>query len=118
MDDDVPAAWNIETSRSYIPADSDREMQYRTYRHESGDIRVKVAPASLDGVDHPGYALHVTIYPGLEFAETMQVRTVLTAERCDQTAHEFMKLFSAQYDGPGSVEDAVKYAFERTRDHR
>ncbi len=118
MDEDVPAAWNVETSRTYTPADSDREMQYRTYRHESGDVRIKVAPSSLDGDDHPGYALTATIYPGLEFDETMLVRRVLTAERCDRTAHEFMNLFSARYDGPGSVEESVEYAFERTREHR
>ncbi len=118
MDADVPPEWSTETCRTYTPADTDREMQYRSYRHESGDVRVKVAPASLDGDDHPGYALTTTTYPELEFAETSRVRTVLTFERCERIAVDFMDLFSARYDGPGSLEEAVEYAHKRTRDHR
>ena len=118
MDADVPSAWNAKECRTYTPADADREMEYRTYRHETGDLRLKVAPASLDGEDHPGYALTATTYPGLELSETIRVRTVLTFERCDSIAREFMGLFSAGYDGPGSLEDAFDYAYERTRDHR
>ncbi|WP_090383293.1 hypothetical protein [Natronobacterium texcoconense] len=118
MDAALPTDWTEKTRRSYTPADSDREMEYCTYRHESGDLRVKVAPASLDGDDHPGYALTTTSYPGLEFAETTQVRTVLTFDRCERIARRFMDLFSARYDGPGSLEDALEYASERTRDHQ
>lgn len=118
MDVDVPLEWSTEACRSYTPANSNREMQYRTYRHESGDLRLKVAPASLDGESHPGYALTATSYPGLDFSETTRVRTVLTFERCNRIAHDFMDLFSASYDGPGSLEDALEYAYERTRDHR
>lgn len=118
MEADVPPAWSTETCRTYTPADTDREMEYRTYRHESGDVRLKVAPAALDDEDHPGYALTATIYPGLEFAETIRVRTVLTFDRCDRIADDFMDLFAARYDGPGSIEDAVDYAYERTREHR
>ncbi|WP_339105799.1 hypothetical protein [Haloterrigena salinisoli] len=118
MDADVPSAWNTEESRTYTPADTDREMEYRTYRHESGDLRLKVAPASLDGEDHPGYALTATSYPGLDLSETIRIRTVLTFERCDSIARDFMDLFSANYDGPGSLEDALDYAYERTREHR
>ena len=118
MDADVPSAWNTEECRTYTPADTDREMQYRTYRHESGDLRLKVAPASLDGEDHPGYALTVTSYPGLDLSETVCIRTVLTFERCDRIADQFMALFSASYDGPGSLEDALEYAYQRTCEHR
>jgi len=70
----------------------------------------KVAPASLDGEDHPGYSLTATSYPGLDLSETMRVRTVLTFERCNRIARDFMDLFSASYDGPGSLEDALDYA--------
>lgn len=118
MDGDVPPEWTTETRRTYTPADSDRIMEYRTYRHESGDVRLKVAPATLDGQDHPGYALTATTYPGLDFAETRRVRTVLTFDRCARIARDFMDLFVATYDGPGSLETAVDYAYERTRDHR
>ncbi|WP_222915854.1 hypothetical protein [Natrinema sp. SYSU A 869] len=118
MEADVPLEWNTEECRTYTPADTDREMQYRTYLHESGDLRLKVAPASLDGEDHPGYALTATSYPGLDLSETTRVRTVLTFERCNRIASDFMDLFSASYDGPGSLEDALDYAYERTREHR
>ncbi|SFC28248.1 hypothetical protein SAMN05444422_106205 [Halobiforma haloterrestris] len=115
---DAPDGWTVETRRTYTPAETDRELTYLTYRHDSGDLRVKVAPAALDGDDHPGYALRATQYPGLEFAETMRVRTVLTFDRCDRIASQFMQLFSARYDGPGTLEDALEYASERTRPHR
>lgn len=118
MEIDVPADWEVEERRRYTPADTDREMVYRTYRHESGDLRLKVAPASLEGEDYPGYALTAVSYPGLEFSETTTVRTVLTADRCGKIARRFMDLFSARYDGPGSLEEAVDYAAERTREHR
>lgn len=118
MDADALPEWNIEESRTYSPADTDRELQYWTYLHESGDLRLKVAPASLDGEEHPGYTLTATSYPGLDLSETIRVRTVLTFERCDRIAAEFMDLFSASYDGPGSLEDALDYAYERTREHR
>ncbi|EMA37833.1 hypothetical protein [Halobiforma nitratireducens] len=112
---DTPDGWRIETRRSYSPAGSDRELAYLTYRHDSDDLRVKVAPAALDGDDHPGYALRATRYPGLELSETTRVRTVLTFDRCDRVAREFMELFSVQYDGPASLEDALEYAAARTR---
>lgn len=115
---DVPPEWHREADRTYTPAGADRELQYRTYRHESDDIRLKVAPASLDGEDHPGYALTVTTYPDLDLSETTRVRTVLTFERCDRFAERFMQLFSVRYDGPGSLEEAREYAHERTRAHR
>ncbi|MFA9503980.1 hypothetical protein ACERIM_14550 [Natrinema sp. H-ect1] len=118
MEADVPLEWTTEESRTYTPADTDREMQYRTYLHESGDLRLKVAPASLEGEDHPGYALTATSYPGLDLSETIRVRTVLTFERCNRVASDFMDLFSASYDGPGSLEEALDYAHERTREHR
>ncbi|ELY78547.1 hypothetical protein [Natrinema pallidum] len=118
METDVPPEWTTETCRTYTPADTDRELQYRTYLHESGDLRLKVAPASLDGEDHPGYALTATSYPGLDLSETVRVRTVLMFDRCTRIAGHFMDLFSASYDGPGSLEDALDYAYERTRKHR
>ncbi|RQG97431.1 hypothetical protein [Natrarchaeobius oligotrophus] len=118
MDADVPPGWTTETSRSYVPADTDRELEYRTYRHDSGDLRLKVAPAALEEDDHPGYALTATSYPELDFSETIRIRTVLTFARCDRIARQFMELFSASYDGPGSLEDALEYASRRTRAHR
>lgn len=117
-DDDVPSEWTIKTCRSYTPAHSDRELEYRAYRHKLGDLRAKVAPASLDGEDHPGYTLTATSYPELEFSETRHVRTVLRFDRCDLIATQFMQLFSASYGGPSTLEDALEYAYQRTCDHR
>ncbi|WP_265109288.1 hypothetical protein [Halosolutus halophilus] len=118
MDADLPPDWTIEERRTYTAANSDRELEYRIYRHESGDLRVKVAPASLDGEEHPGYTLTVTSYPGLEFSESNRVRTVLRFERCIRIGRQFMTLFSASYDGAGSLENALEYATDRTREHR
>lgn len=115
---DVPPDWTVHTSRTYTPAGIERELQYRIYRHESGDLRLKVAPASLDGDEQPGYALTTTSYPELEFSETHRIRVVLTFDRCAQLARDFMVLFSASYDGAGSIEAAREYATERTQTHR
>ncbi|OIB55728.1 hypothetical protein [Natrialba sp. SSL1] len=119
MDDaDLPPEWAVHTARAYTPADHEREHQYRLYDHVSKDLRLKVAPASLDDSDRPGYALTVTSYPELECSERQRVRTVLTFERCDELARRFMLLFSARYDGAGSLEAAREYAAVRTRSHR
>ncbi|AFZ72696.1 hypothetical protein [Natronobacterium gregoryi] len=117
MDANLPDDWTESTRRSYTPADSTRKREYRTYRHDSGDVRLKVAPASLgDGGDRPGYTLTATSYPGLEFAQTTRVRTVLTFDRCEQVARRFMTLFTGRYDGPGSFDAALEYACKRTRE--
>ncbi|ADD05623.1 uncharacterized protein Nmag_2053 [Natrialba magadii ATCC 43099] len=119
MDDaDLPPEWAVHTARAYTPAQSERERQYRLDNHSTSDLRLKVAPASLDGDDQPGYALTVTSYPELECSERHQVRTVLTFERCDELARRFMVLFSTQYDGAGSLAAAREYAAVRTRSHR
>ncbi|WP_049896380.1 hypothetical protein [Natrialba chahannaoensis] len=119
MDDaDLPPEWAVHTARVYTPAESERERQYHLYDHSTNDLRLKVAPASLDGDDQPGYALTVTSYPELECSERQRVRTVLTFERCDELARRFMLLFSARYDGAGSLERAREYAAVRTQSHR
>lgn len=115
MADDVPSEWQQDERRTYTPAGSDQERQYAIYLHESGDLRLRLAPASLDGDDVPGYTLQAATYPGLDFGETIHVRQVLTFDRCLSLAIRFMDLFSASYDGPGSLEDALEYAFDRTK---
>lgn len=117
MTDDVPDGWEAEERRSYTPADSDRQKEYATFVHASGDLRLRVAPASLDGDDHPGYSLSATAYPGLEFSESATVRRVLRFDRCRSLAVRFMKLFSATYDGPEDFEDAFAYAADRVKGH-
>lgn len=115
MDGTAPHGWTTETSRTYSPADTDRELRYRTYRHRSAALRLKVAPASLEGDTYPGYALTATTDPGRDGAETTRIRTVLTFDRCEQLAQQFMTLFSTTYGGPDSLETALEYAEKRTR---
>ncbi len=117
MPDDVPvpSGWEHGEHRTYTPAGHDTEMQYVTYLHESGDLRLRIAPASLDGEDEPGYTLQATIYPGLDFSESTTIRHVLTFSRCHMLTNRFMQLFSGVYDGPGNIEEALAYAEARTR---
>ena len=115
MTDDGRSAWEETTRRTYEPADRDRPMQYVTYVHESGDCRLRLAPASLDGADYPGYALTVQTYPGLDIGRSIETRRVLSFDRCVQIAERFMSLFDGRYDGPATLEDAIVYAHERVR---
>ncbi len=115
MAEDLPAAWRRDQRRTYTPADGDDELEYATYLHESGDLRLRIAPASLDGYETPGYTLRATTYPGLDFSETFRIRQVLTFGRCRAIAVRFMELFAAAYDGPADLEGALEYAFDRTK---
>lgn len=114
-EDGTPDGWAVDQNRRYTPADRDRELAYVTYRHETGDLRVRVAPLSLDGDDRPGYAITTTTYPGLEFSERERVRTALRFEASRDLARRFMVLFETRYDGPADFEDALEYATERVR---
>ncbi|WP_254766126.1 hypothetical protein [Salinilacihabitans rarus] len=115
MAEELSPAWDEDVHRRYTPADDDRTLEYVTYHHESGDLRLRIAPASLDGDDFPGYALTATAYPGLEFAESTRLRRVLRFDRCVAVARRFASLFDARYEGPGDLEDALAYASERVR---
>lgn len=115
MTDEAPPHWEVERRRTYTPAGVDRSKEYVTYRHESGDLRLRVAPAALDGDDYPGYALTATTYPGLDMGDSFSIRRVLTYDRCVSIAERFMELFAARYDGPGELETALEYAHDRVR---
>lgn len=91
-------------------------MEYRTYVHESGDLRLRIAPDEIDGGGRPGYTLRVRVDPELETASSIELRHVLTFDRCVSVANRFMALFSAVYDGPGDLEDALEYAARRVGD--
>ena len=110
-----PTGWDEADRRTYTPADSDRPKEYVTFVHESGDLRVRIAPASIDGDEYPGYAATVTTYPGLEFSESARIGRAYRYERCSEIAERFMELFSASYEGPGDFEDALEYAAKRVR---
>lgn len=115
MADDPPPEWQLDQRRTYTPAGSDGDREYAIYVHESGDLRLRIAPASLDDEDVPGYTLQATAYPGFDMEETIYVRRVLTFERCRALAVRFMDLFAARYDGPATFDDALEYAFDRTK---
>ncbi len=99
MTETLSPAWHRE------PTDADRPT---TYAHDSGDVRLEIAPASLDG--RPGYELSVTIHPDLEFASRTVVRTTTTRGGCERLAREFVSLFEGRYERPADVETPVAYA--------
>lgn len=115
MTNETPDGWSRETDRTYTSAGRNDAQRYVTYLHGSEDVRIRVAPASLDGEGEPGYTLRVTTYPGLDIGDVTPIRHVLTFHGCDNSAREFMALFAAKYDGPGTLESAVEYAVERTK---
>ncbi|USZ71537.1 hypothetical protein [Natronosalvus halobius] len=123
--EDPPVGWRVETHRRYTAATSDHEMAYVTYRHESEDLRARVAPASIDGDDQPGYTITTTTYPELASSDgpageglestSRTIRSVFRFPRCDELARRFMSLFEAAYDGPATFERALAYASDRVR---
>ena len=112
----VPDDWSIEEQRQYTPQGREEPMEYGLYRHSTGDVRIRVAPTDLEGLDRPGYAIRVTIYPGLDIESSSLVRSVYRYERALELALECMAVFSSVYDGAGTVEEAAVYAARRIGD--
>lgn len=112
MIDELPAEWE----RVQLPGSVDRTRRpgYVAYRHESGDVRIRVLQPNAE-LDRTGYGLVATLYPGTELAESTEIRTVATERRAASVVASFMKLFEGRYDGPSSTEAALNYAIERTR---
>lgn len=115
MSDGLPPGWEREHSRRYRPSGRDEPMGYVTFVHASGDLRLRVAPAAIDGDSRPGYTLCVTRFPGRE-SSSSELRYVLTFDRGVDVARRFMALFSAVYDDPGDLEAALEYATRRVGD--
>lgn len=113
MSDELPPTWSRERTDAYRPAPESPSRRFATYRHESGDVAVRVAPTMLDPTERPGYELSVTVYPDLEFASRSVVRTVTTYDRCERLAREFMHLFDGTHDRPAGAEAAVERAAAR-----
>lgn len=111
MSEELPPTWRREST------DPDRPDGVRstTYVHESGDVRLRVVPTSLEVADRPGYELSVTTYPGLEFASRTVVRTTTTYGACERLAGEFVSLFEGRYERPADVETPVEYATAHLR---
>lgn len=115
MANELPSAWSCERTDAYRPAPESSSRRFATYRHESGDVAVRVAPTVLDPTERPGYELSVTVYPGLEFSSRSVVRTVTTYDRCERLAREFMRLFDGMFDRPAEAESTVERAAARLR---
>ena len=105
-----PAGWEREQLPGGV--DDDRRPNYVAFRHESGDVRVRIAPPNRD-LDRTAHVLTTTVYPGTELAETRSIREVASEGRALEIATSLMKLFNGAYDGPGTVETAADFAIQR-----
>ncbi|MHC3436578.1 hypothetical protein ACYJ1Y_00425 [Natrialbaceae archaeon A-gly3] len=115
MTADLPSSWHCDRTDSYRPTPDASARHFATYVHESGDVSVRVAPATLEATERPGYELSATLYPGLDIEEMTVVRTVTTYESCSDLAVEFMSLFDGRYEKPADAEDALEYAVEHVQ---
>lgn len=111
IDEEPPAGW--ERERLHGGVDADRRPDFVAFRHDSGDVRVRVAPPKPE-LDRSAHVLTLTLFPGTELAETREVREVASEARAAELAVELMKLFNGAYDGPTTVEDAATFALQRT----
>lgn len=110
-DEEPPAGWERERLPGGV--DADRRPDFVAYRHDSGDVRVRVAPPK-PALDRTAHVLSLTLFPGTELAESRDVREVASEARATELAVQLMKLFNGAYDGPATVEDAAQFALERT----
>lgn len=105
-----PAGWERERLPGGV--DDDRRPNFVAFRHDSGDVRIRIAPPNED-LDRSAHALTLTVFPGTELSETRTVREVASEARALDLATDTMKLFNGAYDGPGSVEEAADFAIQR-----
>lgn len=110
IDEELPADWERERLPGGV--DAKRRPSFVAFRHDSGDVRVRVAPPNPE-LERHAYCLTVTLYPGTELARSREVRSVASEERAGELALEWMKLFDGAYDGPTDVERAAQFAIER-----
>lgn len=115
MTPDLPSSWHCDRTDAYRPTPDGPERRFATYVHESGDVSVRVAPATLEGTERPAYELSATIYPGLDIEERTVVRTVTTYASCTELACEFMALFDGRCETPTAAEAAFEYAVEHVQ---
>jgi len=109
-DEELPADWEPEELPGGV--DADRRPSYVAFRHETGDVRVRITPPNRE-LDRHGHRLTVTLFPGTELARTRDVRVVTSRARVGELALELMKLFDGAFDGPGDVEEATEFAIRR-----
>ena len=112
MTADLSSSWHCERTDAYRSTPEGSTRRFCTYVHESGDVSLQVAPATLEDTERPGYELSATLYPGLDLEERAVVRTVTTYNSCTTLARELMSFFDGRYDGPADVEDALEYAVD------
>lgn len=110
IDEELPADWERERLPGGV--DADRRPSFVAFRHESGDVRVRIAPPNPE-LERHSHLLTVTLFPGTELATTREVRSVASEDRVGELAVEWMKLFDGRYDGPSDVEAAAEFATQR-----
>lgn len=110
FDEEPPADWDRERLPGGV--DAERRPDFVAFRHDSGDVRVRVAPPNPE-LDRHSHRLTLTLFPGTELATTREIRDVASEARVAELAVEVMKLFDGAYEGPGDVEAAAQFAIER-----
>jgi hypothetical protein len=110
IDEELPADWERERLPGGV--DAARRPSFVAFRHESGDVRVRIAPPAPE-LERHSHLLTVTLFPGTELATTREIRSVTSEGRVGELAVEWMKLFDGRYEDPADVEDAAQFAIER-----
>ena len=114
MTDELPDGWTCERTDSYRPTPNGSDRRFTTYTHESVDVSLRVAPATLDPTERPGYALSVT-YETADGERQDVLRTATTGRSCDRLAREFMDAFSGYVDHGDELVEAVTHATDRVK---
>lgn len=114
-DAEIPGEWHRDERYDRLARRSGNDPKYTGFIHDSGDARVHIAFPDAESGERGAYTVFVTLFPYTELSESGTVRAVTRRDRAEEIACQFMKLFEGVYDGPGTIEDAVEYALERTR---
>lgn len=114
MTDDLPDGWTCERTDSYRPTPNGDDRRFATYVHDSGAVSLRVAPATLDATERPGYALSMTVESD-DAARQNVLCTTTTDRSCESLARDFMAAFDGYVDDGTDVADAVAHATDRVK---
>lgn len=110
LEEEPPDDWECERLPGAV--DDGRRPDFVAFRHDSGDVRVRIAPPE-PRVDRHAHRLTLTLFPGTDLSRTREIRGVASEARAAEIAVELMKLFDGAYEDPGDVEAAAQFAIER-----